>query len=473
MDHFIERVCVDGLHGRISFDIKLKPDLNIIYGKNGLGKTTLLHILANIGEGDLSRFKYLQFKRIIVENGEGAVLRLEHHRDGIVACMNDEPIPLNDHPTADHVPSTNDQTEAVRKAFGGRPCYLPAFRSVLERSSDVYAGNSEEIRSSGFDEIYKKERDLSQKEAQRNLRFSRDDLPKGTAIKTIRCRKWFGPFVPIIRYPAIVDVAEGLGEEWLIANYDTSRREKEQYEEAFVQIFETMLLDGGLPGEIEASDQTNILRKIDDLLQGARQLSVSQSVSQESSTYDRLVRAATGAGEAGTKYNSVLNLYFELLKARIDMRNQNFKPIVAFEESVNKFLDGKQLRIGIDPEQTSLSGVPGRERARIVPDEGKPYKLTDLSSGERHIATMLFAASRSNLTPGALLLDEPELSLHIDWQRHILKELRIQSPSRQVIACTHSPEVGADHRGNILLFNPSTFSGVVDSVSNQINDDNE
>lgn len=52
------------------------------------------------------------------------------------------------------------------------------------------------------------------------------------------------------------------------------------------------------------------------------------------------------------------------------------------------------------------------------------------------------------------LIDEPELSLHIDWQRIILTNLEQQAANRQIIACTHSPEVGADHPDAVQIFAP-------------------
>ena len=85
---------------------------------------------------------------------------------------------------------------------------------------------------------------------------------------------------------------------------------------------------------------------------------------------------------------------------------------------------------------------------------GNSYGLSALSSGERQILTMLYSASRSRFQSGIFLLDEPELSLHIDWQRIILRELQIQSPERQLIVCTHSPEVGADHLLETQDFEP-------------------
>ena len=64
MPQYIKSVEVIGLYQR--FDIKQTFDegINILYGRNGVYKTTLLHILANTLNGDYRRFLYLDFKRI-------------------------------------------------------------------------------------------------------------------------------------------------------------------------------------------------------------------------------------------------------------------------------------------------------------------------------------------------------------------------------------------------------------------------
>jgi predicted ATP-dependent endonuclease of OLD family len=60
-------------------------------------------------------------------------------------------------------------------------------------------------------------------------------------------------------------------------------------------------------------------------------------------------------------------------------------------------------------------------------------------------------------TDGVLLIDEPELSLHVDWQRIILSELMAQAGSRQIIACTHAPEVVGDHRERMFKLEPTKY----------------
>ncbi|WP_328588135.1 AAA family ATPase [Xanthomonas citri] len=121
------------------------------------------------------------------------------------------------------------------------------------------------------------------------------------------------------------------------------------------------------------------------------------------------------------------------------------------ESSVNKFLDKKELSIG---RHVSKKGqVRGLVSVRTA--AGHSYGLSALSSGERQIVTMLYSASRTKFTSGVFLIDEPELSLHIDWQRIILRELTRQAPDRQIIVCTHSPEVGAEHLFDVQDFEPA------------------
>ena len=60
----IERVELVGIHQRYNLDISFKSTLNILYGENGTGKSTLIHIIANVSNGDFIRFAFLDFLKI-------------------------------------------------------------------------------------------------------------------------------------------------------------------------------------------------------------------------------------------------------------------------------------------------------------------------------------------------------------------------------------------------------------------------
>ena len=79
----------------------------------------------------------------------------------------------------------------------------------------------------------------------------------------------------------------------------------------------------------------------------------------------------------------------------------------------------------------------------IHDDSGKTIPLNELSSGEQHelvlIYNLLFTVSENTL----ILIDEPDLSLHVGWQKSIISDIeRIQNlRSLTVIMATHSPQI--------------------------------
>ena len=70
-----------------------------------------------------------------------------------------------------------------------------------------------------------------------------------------------------------------------------------------------------------------------------------------------------------------------------------------------------------------------------------PYQL---SSGEKQMLAILLTVLVENREPYALLMDEPEISLHIDWQQRLIDLIRQLNPNAQIILSTHSPALIMD-----------------------------
>ncbi len=70
-----------------------------------------------------------------------------------------------------------------------------------------------------------------------------------------------------------------------------------------------------------------------------------------------------------------------------------------------------------------------------------PYKL---SSGEKQMLIILLTTLVENKQPYVIFMDEPEISLHIDWQQRLVALVRDLNPNAQVILTTHSPAVIMD-----------------------------
>ena len=68
-------------------------------------------------------------------------------------------------------------------------------------------------------------------------------------------------------------------------------------------------------------------------------------------------------------------------------------------------------------------------------------KFTKLSHGQQKKAIIALALS---LRTKVLLMDEPEISLHIEWQQRLITLVRTLNPNTQIILCTHSPAIIMD-----------------------------
>lgn len=71
-------------------------------------------------------------------------------------------------------------------------------------------------------------------------------------------------------------------------------------------------------------------------------------------------------------------------------------------------------------------------------EELTPYQL---SSGEKQMLAILLTVLIEDNKPYILFMDEPEVSLHVDWQQKLIDMIIELNPNVQIILTTHSPAV--------------------------------
>jgi predicted ATPase len=133
--------------------------------------------------------------------------------------------------------------------------------------------------------------------------------------------------------------------------------------------------------------------------------------------------------EAKPYNNNIFKSLILNLLAKSEEENIALKAVNALVFHFNKRLArGKQL-------------VVNSEKTYIQLPEGGQHELSELSSGERHLlsflALFLIIARGRNF----FLIDEPEISMSMMWQRELLPLLSELSPESQIIVATHSPEI--------------------------------
>jgi predicted ATPase len=83
-----------------------------------------------------------------------------------------------------------------------------------------------------------------------------------------------------------------------------------------------------------------------------------------------------------------------------------------------------------------------RDKNELVFKSGKqvltPYML---SAGEKQLIIILLTVLIQENRSFVLLIDEPEISLHTDWQENLIDNIRSLNSNAQIIIATHSPSI--------------------------------
>ena len=79
-------------------------------------------------------------------------------------------------------------------------------------------------------------------------------------------------------------------------------------------------------------------------------------------------------------------------------------------------------------------------------------RVHNLSSGEKQLliffANLIFNVKSDS--SGIFVVDEPELSLHLDWQRIFVEKTMEVNQNIQLIFATHAPEIIGRHRNKMF-----------------------
>ena len=107
-----------------------------------------------------------------------------------------------------------------------------------------------------------------------------------------------------------------------------------------------------------------------------------------------------------------------------------YEPIKKFETVLNYFLRDSRKKVSIN--SVGILRIDGLRNE---------VGWNHLSSGERQLLVLFANASFARANGGVLIIDEPEVSLHLKWQEILVEKLMEINNHNQVILATHSPEI--------------------------------
>lgn len=464
-DSLIESFGIRGLYGYRSIELSSDYAATILIAKNGTGKTTLLGALDAFLRMQLSRLRNLEFANIHCKlRGVDDELVLTHNdvieflqvpSDGelvrLASRSNTDPSllfsflidewPIRD---ADRVSvMENKPFSAVVSAFNynyreaSAACdkvrqHLLARQVNVARISTVLSEKLDEYDIVYLPTYRRVELALrgDPRESPQRRRRPKFDLAAGSL------------FTGDIQF-GLSDISERLSE----MNQQIVMESNNGYRRISANIINE-LLDGTFDSADELSPDVpsaEELKLFFDRIERGRRNGPYLPVN-----IPNLDKVYTGEGlpASSSKFlNYFLTKLFTVIRSTKDVE----LPVDGFIDSCNKYLlsaepstvlqdeDTRSKQRNVDGKVLRVNRANLRVHVESVP-EGRKISLDALSSGEKQMIS-LFA--KLYLYPGKkiVLIDEPELSLSIDWQRKILVDVLSAPLCTQLVAITHSPFV--------------------------------
>lgn len=127
-----------------------------------------------------------------------------------------------------------------------------------------------------------------------------------------------------------------------------------------------------------------------------------------------------------------LELNAEVEKLRLNKDKKEMKPkIIKFIGELNDFFSESNKSVSFNGERVIIKNKK----------TDKDINIRQLSSGERQLLFILIKALNMSDGKNILLMDEPEISLHMSWQKKLISAIKRINDTCQVIIVTHSASI--------------------------------
>lgn len=434
----IQKIEVLGLFGLYNYEIPLekKRSFNqvlILYGDNGSGKTTILrlifHLLASeTSEGHKTFLAKTKFKKITINFSNGAIV--EASRDNSVLLGSFD------------MRLRNEKGKTVRTSFIADSDYVVRGGTSKDKENDAFLKALEEMKLT----LYLLGDDRTARVTS-PTRFPKLVYRKSPGSKGVIISGW----EQIGLSPEQSPDPELISRALLGESMGRLRR--------YIQ---NQMMRGSTRGE---SDVNTIFSSIIEKIAGASPKKSSRKFTRRDQLIDRVEEVESRNNSffkygltpsfngqkilesvekaSKSRFQSVRQIivpYLDSFEAKLDALSHAQECIESFVNTINSYMVDKKVLFNI------------RKGFRIIAKNKEELDLDMLSSGERHLLLLFSNALTALEYPSIFIIDEPEISLNVKWQRKLINSLMECAKERpvQYVFATHSMEILSQHMDKVV-----------------------
>ena len=441
----IRRVEIVRLFGIYSYDLALdpdvwgyEPDLMILYGDNGSGKTTILKLIFHLlsPEDDVGHRGYLArvpFKEFKVSLSDGTTIGVKRPTDDLDGSYRYF-VSRNSKKVLDHQFFVDTDGDLIDGDSNGPEDYerLMSFLKNLNLKFH-YLGDDRKVATDySSDRRYRRryrwlaERHLSDMSHSLNDAVVRGELATSEDNLQLAVKR-----------------AEDFVRREAFAR---STRGSENANSVYTELVHRIISSAEPETNDAVTELSELRSKIDEIQRrnkSFQELGLSASLNL-AELQDSLRDAS--AHQFGRIITGILEPYINGINARLDALQTLHDVMLTFLGHLNSFYANKYVTLHLN-DGIHISAASGQELG-----------LNKLSSGEKQLLLLLCNALSARHEASVFIIDEPEISLNVKWQRRLVRALLdcMQGSPAQFLFATHSLEIVSqygDHRVDLENLN--------------------
>ena len=401
----------DNYNYNIDFNSEEKEQITILAGPNGYGKTTILRILNSLNPKSLYYFRIIKFSEIRFFFNDGSKLKI----------IQNYKAESDNKSAVDHKDDLEKEVRFDWNKAGGEPlCHFVYNRANIKKALRLYM-----FRYAPYSrhELFDSSSDREKEEILLNNEKFNEYIAKsnGQSQFLMQLRTLRSCYIPANRiYNEAHEENDELPiekvREALMAELETAQQDYLLYSQEVDSNFIKKVLNSNYEVCSQAS-YDNLKDEVESLMKTIVKYKLAPKV--EIPEYNEKNRAVLFA------YLKGLEEKFSKIST-ISKKTELFQEMLASKHFANKSVE-------ISPQHGFM----------FKSDNGDIIDGYKLSSGEQNEIIMLYHLIYEVPDQGLLLIDEPENSLHVAWQKTIVDDMKeIADIKRlQIIIATHSPSI--------------------------------